>query len=187
MELFLLVALVSAVVCFLKGNLRAAYAVVGSGSALIAAIVVLEQGSDEVPAITSMLLTGGFVAWAVLAVVAASRPARPKSAWARRSAVDPAGRRILDQDPLAWRIVRSLFGAVAGTLPAIIFMSLVMALADTGDEAQVAFVGIPIALLGFLLGGWIGFNWVPRQKVEDRSTQSRRPARGQQTGDPRAA
>ena len=38
MELFLLVSLVAAVVCFLKGNLRAAYTVVGSGFALIAAI-----------------------------------------------------------------------------------------------------------------------------------------------------
>jgi len=187
MELFLPVSLVAAVVCFLKGNLRAAYAVVGSGLALIAAIVVLEQGSEDVPAAISVLLTGGFMAWAVLAVVAASRPAQPRSAWDRQSAVDPAGRRILDQEPMARRIVRTLLGGIAGTLPAVIFMALVIALADTGDEAQLAFIGIPIAMLGLLLGSWIGFNWVPRHKVENRSTQRRRPSRGQQTGHPQAA
>lgn len=187
MELFLLVSLVAAVVCFLKGNLRAASAVVGSGLALVAAIVVLEQGSGDIPPIASTLLMGGFIAWAVLAVVAASRPARAQSAWDRQSAVDPAGRRILDQEPKAARILRTLVGGVAGTLPAVIFMALVVALADTGDEAQLAFIGIPIALLGFLLGGWIGFNWVSRHKVRSRSTPHSRPARGHQTGRPQAA
>ena len=56
--------------------------------------------------------------------------------------------------------------------PAVAFIVVVSLLAETGDDAQLGFVGIPVGLLGAIVGGWIGFNWLPRSRVGDGSTHS---------------
>lgn len=165
-ELFLIVGLGAVVVTVLKGHPWYALGVIALGGLLVAALVVRgDSGAADVSLLTQVLLLGGFPLWGLAAVVAATRPAVAMSPWERRRAVDASGHRILDAEPPGRRFARSLAGAAIGALPAIAFMALVIAVAETGDQAQLAFLGLPIGAFGTLIGGWIGYTWVPRRSV----------------------
>jgi hypothetical protein len=163
MELFVLVGVTALVITVLKGRGRLAAGVVAAAVALVAVMVALGDVSEgEISGVTLVLLAVGPLLWSVLAIWAATRPAEAGSYWDRRRSVDDAGVPVIASRPLWRRLARGLVGAMVGVLPALALMTAVLVAADTGDEAQIAFVGIPFGLVGLLIGGVVGFNWVPR-------------------------
>lgn len=165
LELPVLIGLVATVFCFLKGRRRAGLAAIATGVLLLATIVALgDPGAGETPALNSFLWSLGMPLWAVVTLVLMWPAAEPGSYWDRRFAVDGEGNRLLAHEPLLARFRRSLVGGLVGVLPAVVFM-VGAASSLEGDDAQIGFIGIPLGLFGLLLGGWIGFNWVPRQAI----------------------
>jgi hypothetical protein len=161
-ELLLLVAAAAAITCFLKGR---------PGKGLVV-LVVLIGGTAAALAFSSaatdlilMPLVAGialFLAWP---------PAQPASYWDRHGAVDSYGSRLIDAEPESRRWARAVAGAVIGLLPGVLFTAGV-AVVDavvglTGDQAQIGFLGIPVAFFGMIGGALIGRHWVPRRAYED--------------------
>jgi hypothetical protein len=176
MELLVLVGIVAVVVTVLKGHPWPAIGVLAVGVGLIVAIAVRGDATHgDVSTLTQTLMVVGFPVWSLLAVGVAVRPSTPTSPWARRNATDASGRPLMAAEPVPRRLGRALFGALVGLLPAAVFMAVAIATADTGDEAQLGFVGIPFGFLGAVLGAVIGFNWPPR--LGNDPTADRAPER----------
>lgn len=177
MELLVLVGLVALVVTVLKGHPWPAIGVLGAGVALIVAIALRGDATHgDVSTVTQTLTVVGFPVWSLLAIAVAARPSTPGSPWARRNATDAAGRPMLAAEPVHRRLGRALFGGFIGLLPAVVFMTIAIAAADTGDEAQLGFVGIPFGFLGLVLGAMIGFNWPPRDAGDEPTARTHEPS-----------
>ncbi len=166
MELFALVGVAAVVITVLKGRVWAAAAVVAAAAGLVALVAVRgDVSAGDVSTTTLVLVTVGVPAWALAAVVVAARPATTDSQWMRRGMVDTSGRPLVASQPVGRRIRRSVLGAAVGAAPAVALMTVVIAAADTGDEAQLAFVGIPLGAFGIVVGALVGYHWVPRSAL----------------------
>lgn len=161
LEFSVLIGLGAVVVCALKGHYWWALGIVVALSIAVVGVVSVAEGLEE-EAVSGLLVLGVPLVIAAGAVWLSLQGPLPGSYWARLKTTDAAGTRLITKEPGLRRFVRSLIGALVGTLPAIAFMALAILAADTGDEAQLAFAGIPFVFIGFLVGGAIGFHWVPR-------------------------
>ncbi len=167
--------IVAIVVTIVKGHWRRGLGIAALGIGLIVALVVSASSADEEDfSLAQGAWLAAILSWSVLAVLVASRPPKPESQWVRARTSDASGTPARSRQPTVKRLARSFLGALLGVTPSIALMGAVFLLAETGDEAQIAFVGIPLGVLGAGLGGWIGFNWVPH---DSRDRVDRSPGR----------
>ena len=148
-----LVGFCAVVVCCLKGRWLEGFILVAGGAAVM-----------------WMAYQVGVIAVAAGSVVLALPDPKPGSWWDRFHAVDMKGIRLLKQQPRPRRFRRAAVGVLLGAVPGAIGLSIADAV-TSGDDALL-FVGlasIGAILLGALVGGIIGFNWVPRDANLDRS------------------
>ena len=161
LEFSVLIGLVAIVVCVLKGRYWSALGIFAALSVSVVGVVKIAEGVEE-DLMSAIAIFGVPIVIAAVSVWLSLRPPEPDSYWARLRATDEAGRRLVDEEPGLRRFGRSVIGAVLGTLPAATFMAIVILAADTSDETQLSFAGIPFLFIGFIVGGAIGFHWVPR-------------------------
>ena len=161
LELSVLVGLAAVVICALKGRYWWALGIFAALSIAIVSVVTIAEDIEE-DVVSGLLVLGVPLVIAAGAVWLSLRPPVLGSYWARLKATDTTGTRLIDREPGMRRFGRSLIGALVGTFPAIVFMTLAILAADTSDETQLAFAGIPFLFIGFIVGGAIGFHWVPR-------------------------
>lgn len=163
-ELVIVIGVGATAMCFLKG-----YPGRGALSTLLAVVLVgavvgraLSTESEMGDTTTAVVFAVGAAIWAVAAVWLAWPKALPGSALARQDAVDAAGNLLRGLQPARRRIARLVLGGLLGLLPGVAFIAAITATLE-GDEAQLAFLGIPIALIGLVFGAGVGYRWVPRR------------------------
>ncbi len=167
-ELFALIGVAALVVTVLKGRAWVAAVLVAAAAGLVVLVALRgDVSAGDVSTTTLVLVTAGTPLWALVAVLVAARPATTDSQWTRRRTVDASGRPLLASQPVRRRLGRAVLGAILGALPAVTLMAVVLAVADTGDEAQIAFVGIPFGAFGIAVGALIGYQWLPRSALGD--------------------
>ncbi len=166
------VGLGAVVVCCLKGRWR-------QGSLAIAILVVVsalvglrgDATAADVSLWTRAMMEGGFLAFVIAAVFFASQPALSGTWWDRRSAVDLAGTRLIEKEPILRRVRRAAVGFVLGTVPGFLFtlgvvvVDLIVGL--SGDNAQIGFLGVGLAIYGAVAGTVVGFGWVSRSALKE--------------------
>lgn len=170
----LIVGLGATVVAFLTNRWRNGFAALGLGAGLVGLFISRGDASAaEVSTGTVLLVQVAFPIYAVVCVLLALPPPRENSFWVRSKATDADGNLLVRQQSTAIRLGRSVLGALIGVSPAVVFTLIVAAWAETGDEAQLAFIAIPFALIGGLFGAWAGYYWVPRPAQHRSSPEVR--------------
>jgi hypothetical protein len=143
-----LVGLCALVVCFLKGRwLRGFMLVAGTAAVMLVAH------------------RAGIIVGATGALVLALSDPVSGSWWDRFHGVDQEGNRILSREPRSRRTRRAALGVLVGVVPGTIGLSLALTMTP-GDVAAigVGLSSIGAIVFGAVVGGIIGFNWVPRDR-----------------------
>jgi hypothetical protein len=161
LEFSVLIGLGAVVVCLLKGRYWWALGVLAALTISVV-VVVATAGEIEQDLVSVLLVMVVPLVVSAGAVWLAFRPPRPGSYWDRIRSIDASGESRISTESGLRRFGRSVIGAFVGTVPAVAFMTVAIVVADTSDETQLAFAGIPFLFIGFIVGGAIGFYWVPR-------------------------
>lgn len=151
---FLLVGFAAAVRCFSNGHRRAAVVLVGIGLAATVAGVTLPLG----PALAA---AGGFAL--VAGATAVRIPTAEPSSTSRSTSTGAA------------RARRIVVGGAVGLLPGALVISAALVLHETGvissDQSQLAFVGVPIGLIGLVIGALFGASGTSSDEDETKAGQ----------------
>jgi hypothetical protein len=178
-EVSLIAWLVATATCFLKGLHRSGLVSAVLGVALGASIISRGDASaGDISTGTRLILDIGLPVLAIAAIVLAARAAAPGSFWHRKTATNRAGELLLNAESAPSRTFRAAAGVLCGAAPGALFLAIVAATADTGDEMQLGFLAIPLVLVGALYGAWAGYHWLPASRVEPgpSSVDTARPA-----------
>jgi hypothetical protein len=171
-----LIGLGASAACFLKGHIRNGSIALALAALTLGPIVVigLDDPSEPTTEIATMLLSvAGFPLVALVSVALALPAAQEGSFAKRRVSVDADGSRRLASVPTKKRIRRALWGGAVGATPALTFTALALTTLG-GFGATIVSMLQRSALLGIIIGCWVGFNWVTKPEAGDPA-QSKEP------------
>ena len=164
-----LIGLGASAVCFLKGRIRN-----GSIALALAALVLgpimmigLDDPSEPTTEVATTLLSVVGLPLVALVSIALALPAAKEGSFAkRRVSVNADERRRLAAVPTQNRVGRALLGGAVGAIPALTFTALTLTTLG-GFGAKIVSAGQRPALLGIIIGCWVGVNWVTKAEAGD--------------------